>query len=241
MAKIKQEYARIIAVGDLHGCYSPFAELMRTMSLTSNDLVVFIGDYIDRGPESKKIVDELIHIRLSLADIFCLRGNHEDMLLGSAGYQAVVKDMDMWLYNGGTSTLQSYGADTADIYRILNMRDKEEQAAAVRNIIPKSHLEFYLNLELYIETEHYFFCHAGVNPLSSIEEGKKNTEDLLWMRSHLNATRFVWEKTVICGHTPLQKPLVTEKLICIDTGLYYFGTLTAIDVISRQLFQVFSR
>ncbi len=243
MIKIKREenYERIIAIGDLHGCYSPFADLMHSISFTDGDLVIFIGDYIDRGPESKRIIDELIRLRRTSSDIHCLKGNHEDMLLGSAGYPAVVKDLDTWLSNGGTSTLESYGADPADISRILYIRDKEEQAAAVRNIIPKNHLEFYRSLDLYMETENFFFCHAGVNPLSSIEEGKKNPQDLLWMRSHLNASRVVWKKTVVCGHTPLRSPLITEKLICIDTGLYYFGTLTAIDVLNRRIFQVRSR
>ncbi len=237
----EEEYERIIAVGDLHGCYSPLVDLMRVISVTADDLIIFIGDYIDRGPESKQIVDELITILQGPGDIRCLKGNHEDMLLGAAGYKAAVRDLDTWLYNGGTSTLESYGADPADIRRILYTRDREEQEFAIRDIVPKSHLEFFQALDLYIETENYFFCHAGVNPLVSIEEGKRNMQDILWMRSHLNASRLIWKKTVVCGHTPLIKPLVTQKLICIDTGLYYYGTLTAIDVLSRRLFQVKNR
>jgi len=234
----EEKYDRIVAVGDLHGCYSPLVGLMDKISVTDDDLIIFIGDYIDRGPESKRVVDELIGMRQSPVDIRCLKGNHEDMLLGSAGYRAVVSDLDTWLYNGGTSTLESYGANPADIQKILYIRDREEQAFEVRNIIPQSHLDFFQNLDLYIETENYFFCHAGVNSTTPIEEGKRNLSDLLWMRSHLNASSFVWKKTVVCGHTPLVKPLVTQKLICIDTGLYYYGTLTAIDVLSKRVFQV---
>ena len=240
MVEIKSEstYERLFAIGDLHGCHAPFAELIQKISPGENDLVVFVGDYIDRGPESKRIVEDLIRLRSGTASFCFLKGNHEDMLLGAAGYPAVVGDLETWLYNGGTSTLESYGLGSNDIYRILYIKDRVEREAAIRNTIPQSHLDFYLSLELYLETEHFFFCHAGVDSSSSIEEGKRNHENLLWIRSHLNVNNVRWEKTVVCGHTPLYEPIVRNKLICIDTGLYYYGTLTAIDVLNKTIVQV---
>jgi serine/threonine protein phosphatase 1 len=93
-------------------------------------------------------------------------------------------------------------------------------------------------LELWLETEQFFFCHAGINPSSTIEEGKKNHFDLLWMREHFSAEEYRWEKTIVCGHTPLQEVLITPKLICVDTGLHYYGKLTAVEVGSGRIYQV---
>jgi serine/threonine protein phosphatase 1 len=160
------------------------------------------------------------------------------MLLGSLGYPALVTDLNTWLYNGGSSTLHSYGIGREDLDRVLSLWDEEERVAELRKVFPPSHLEFLLELELYIESEGFFFCHGGLEPYRSIEQGKNSTFHLLWMREHLYANNPVWDKTVVCGHTPLREVLVTPKLICIDTGLHYDGKLTAIDVKSREVFQV---
>jgi serine/threonine protein phosphatase 1 len=234
----EDDYTRIIAVGDLHGHYEPLARLLPKLEFGERDLLVFIGDYVDRGMESKVLVQNLIELRIHHNNVVFLKGNHEDMMLGSLGYPAEVKDLQTWLYNGGTSTLYSYGMEMDRISSLLSIWDDSERYTAIMDVIPKSHIEFLLGLELWLETEQFFFCHAGINPDSTIEEGKKNHFDLLWMREHFSAEEYRWEKTLVCGHTPLQEVLITPKLICVDTGLHYYGKLTAIAVGSGKIYQV---
>ena len=231
-------YNRIIAVGDLHGHHEPLKRMLQIIDAGDNDLVIFIGDYIDRGPHSRELVQELIEFKMSHPHTVFLKGNHEDMLLGSFGFTAAVSDMSTWLYNGGWATLLSYGLGIDELNRISCLWDISERRAAFTGVVPETHLGFFLHLELFVETERFFFCHAGVHPSVSIEQGKRNHHNLLWMREHLQAEELSWEKTLVCGHTPLRDIHVSEKLICIDTGLHYYGTLSAIDVKSKELFQV---
>jgi serine/threonine protein phosphatase 1 len=232
------EYSRVIAVGDLHGHREPFQKLLELIDLRQTDYLVFMGDYIDRGPSSKELVQDLVDLRFSHRNVSFLKGNHEDMLLGCIGCPAIVDDLPTWLYNGGSTTLHSYGLGEREIGRLLAIMDGGEVAASIRSILPAAHLDFYLQLEHFVEGDNYFFCHAGLDPNAGIDEGKQSRYNLLWMREHLYAENPSWEKTVVCGHTPLESPLVTPKLICIDTGLHYFGRLTAVDVRTMEMYQV---
>lgn len=231
-------YNRIITIGDIHGYLKPVKKLLDKIKPEENDLLIFIGDYIDRGPVSKDVVDYLIELSLNNRNIHFLKGNHEDMFLGSIGYDAVVKDFRIWLYNGGSQTLKSYGMDNDEIMQLTKLWDDSERYRYIMEYVPRSHLNFFIDTKLWFETENYFFCHAGMNPYNSVEEGKKNVKDLLWIREHLYYEDYDWEKTVVCGHTPLQEIMIKDKLICIDTGLYYYGVLSAIDVLSREVYQV---
>jgi serine/threonine protein phosphatase 1 len=240
MSRVIQEasFERIVVVGDLHGYRDPLLRLLEKISLGDGDLVVFIGDYVDRGPDSKVLVDTLIEFAADHEHTVFLKGNHEDMLLGAIGMPAVIQDIRTWFHNGGVQTLASYGAEEGEIFALPGVWDPDERNARTRSLLPESHVVFFSNLELYVETENYFICHAGVSPFTGIEEGKKNIFDLLWTRDHLYADAPEWEKTVVCGHTPQREVLVREKLICIDTGLYYYGKLSAIDLLSGKIFQV---
>jgi serine/threonine protein phosphatase 1 len=234
----ESDYRRIIAIGDLHGHREPLARLLEKLALSEEDLLIFIGDYIDRGPESSKVIDTLVKLRSKRQKLIFLKGNHEDMMLGSIGYPACVNDLNTWLYNGGGWTLKSYGMGIDKLKELESLRRSEKVQGVVTGEIPESHVEFLLDLKLYAETENYFFCHAGMHPRSSIEQGKRNAFDLLWMRDHIYAETLAWDKTVVCGHTPLHDVLIRERLICIDTGLYYYGKLSAIDVLGRDVFSV---
>ena len=231
-------YSRIVIVGDIHGYNEPVEEMINKIDVSENDLLIFIGDYIDRGPASKQVVDYLITFKQMNKNTLFLKGNHEDMMLGSMGTPAVVMDVNTWLYNGGSTTLASYGMNRKEIYRLTSVWDDSERFQMMKDFIPESHIDFFLDLQMFIESEHYFFCHAGINPYNTIYEGKMNTYDLLWMRDHIYSDVTRWEKIVVCGHTPLRDVLLTDKLICIDTGLYYYGKLSAIDVLSREIYQV---
>ena len=204
--------SKFIAIGDIHGCLQSLKGLLKKLSDYTNHTYLFVGDYIDRGPDSKGVVDRLLDFREEQECIF-LRGNHEQMLL-----DACYKDnLDMWLMNGGKSTLKSYGST----YNNLN--------------IPDEHLEFYRDTKLFYDSEDYLFVHAGLSPEKTIEDSLGNKDlhgDFLWERSHLNAFDTPWEKTVVFGHTPRPHPIRKPNMLGIDTGCVYdslgYGKLTAV-------------
>jgi len=231
-------YRRIIAIGDLHGHPGPLHSLLEIVKPGDDDFMIFIGDYIDRGPDAKAVVDLLLHVKQAYKNTVFLKGNHEDMMLGALGFPAHIQDIDTWMYNGGAHTLASYGMDRQDILRLETFWDGNERLREVMRFFPEGHIEFFNELYDFVESDSYFFCHAGIDPHVSVHDGKWNTYDLLWTREHIYAEHLNWEKIVVCGHTPLVDVLFRDKLICIDTGLYYFGKLSAVDVLTRELFQV---
>jgi serine/threonine protein phosphatase 1 len=199
---------KIFAIGDIHGCYDRLKALMEKIPIDlSRDALVFIGDYIDRGPHSVEVVDYLIQLKNRFPDIIFLKGNHEDMLdkfLNGA-------DRFTYLLNGGQQTLDSY-------------LTKSVQSEFFP--IPPDHMEFFKSLRLFFETEEFIFVHAGLRPRVPLESQK--TEDLLWIRDKFVSSKHDFGKRVIFGHTPLKKPLVEPNKIGIDTGAVYGNALTCI-------------
>jgi serine/threonine protein phosphatase 1 len=203
---------QFIAIGDIHGCLKSMEALLDKLKPYHDRTFVFVGDYIDRGPASKQVVDYLIDFKEKVDCVF-LRGNHEQMLLDA--FQR--NNINMWMMNGGRTTLDSYGMTKDD------------------NSLPTEHEEFYNNTRLYYDTENYFFVHAGISPGKTIAqslEDESDRKEFLWERSHLNAFETPWEKKVVFGHTPRPRPLQKEKMIGIDTGCVYdqvgYGKLTAV-------------
>ena len=210
----------VIAIGDIHGCVESLRAIWNKLEPWKDRPHIFIGDYIDRGPDSKGVVDFLIENQHE-RDVIFLRGNHEQMLIDSIekGHP------DLWLRNGGTITLTSYDVD--------NPYD-----------IPDEHLDFYKATKLYHETDTHFFVHAGVPPVLSVKESKNTpsaAEYMLWGREHLNAFDVPWEKTVVFGHTPRAYPIRKPGMLGIDTGCCYdhlgLGKLTAVVLPEVQFIQ----
>lgn len=214
-----------IAIGDIHGCLNTLKALLDSIPLSKNDHLVFLGDYVDRGPYSKEVIDFLIELHGTHTCTF-LMGNHELLMLDYLDFNV----SEPWASNGGEATLKSYS--NSGLHRI-----------------PSEHVDFLKQCPIYLETENYFFVHGGISPYKSISENinSKPAKDFVWERSHLHHSTLSishekWEKTVVCGHTPQPEPLLMPKLICIDTGCVYihrkgFGKLTAISLPSRHLIQ----
>lgn len=209
----------LLAIGDIHGCARTLDLLLERLAPTSDDTLVFIGDYVDRGPNSAGVIDRLLRLRDEVPCIF-LRGNHEQLLL-DALFEDDERAMKVWLDNGGRETLESY-----------------------RGMIPKEHLVFIDDTVLYADTPDFFFAHGGLPATQTIAQALENPDPdvLLWHREHLKADSFVWEKVVVCGHTPQPAAIVRPKLIAIDTGCVFNrpdrGILTAIRLPERELVQV---
>ncbi len=196
---------RLLAVGDIHGCLDHLQRLLDRVEPQADDQVVFLGDYIDRGPDGKGVIDSLLEFGRRFPQTVFLKGNHEAMLLDFlAG-----RNQMLYLYNGGGTTLESY-----------------QQGVGVR--IPKAHLDFLETLRTSFETEDFIFVHAGLRPGRSLAEQEER--DLLWIRDEFIDSDYDWGRTVVFGHTPLPEPLFSDNKIGLDTGAVYDRVLTCCDV-----------
>ncbi len=207
---------KIFAIGDIHGSFDRLQELMQKIPIDfTEDTLVFIGDYIDRGPGSVEVVNYLIGLKKRVPEIIFLKGNHEDML------EKYLDGTDRFTYllNGGQNTLDSYLSKTNSSNSFP---------------IPPDHMEFFKSLRLYYETEDYIFVHAGLRPKVPLES--QEAEDLLWIRDKFIYSRYNFGKPVVFGHTPLEKPLVEPNKIGIDTGAVYGNALTCVQLPSLEFF-----
>lgn len=211
---------KIFAVGDIHGCISNLKGIMNMIDIDAeNDTLIFIGDYIDRGPNPKGVVDFVLQLRRSINHVICLMGNHEQMFLDYINDGDVYKEM--FLINGGDYTISSYGV--------------VKTAGKIRVDVPENHMEFFTSLLPYHETEDYIFVHAGLKPAIPLE--KQDIEDLIWIRHEFINSTYDFGKIVVFGHTPLRQPLINENKIGIDTGAVYGGKLTCVELPEKKIYQ----
>ena len=217
---------RLLAIGDIHGCYGPLRELVEDkLKLTREDELVFIGDYIDRGPQSREVLDFIIALKESGFNIVILLGNHESMLL-----MAMQEDMYLvnWLYNGGRNTLDSF-----------NIRHPDQ--------IPGHYITFLRELQLFHQVDPFIFVHAGFN--NDIDNPFSDEHQMLWIRREENTHPLFENKIIIHGHTvntfsDLQNRMNTRSgIINIDTGCVYphksgGGVLSAVDLTNWEVFSV---
>jgi serine/threonine protein phosphatase 1 len=213
------------AVGDIHGRLDL---LLKLEAMIRDDvarrgggaasLLVFLGDYVDRGPSSRGVIEHLATRPPICAEEVFLRGNHEQVMLD---FLASADILDSWSQFGGLETLYSYGLRP----RLpLTPEAREELKAQFAAALPASHHGFLQRTRLNFETPTQFFVHAGINPQLPLAQQKP--ADLLWIRDEfLNATRR-HEKLIIHGHTPVSEPEVLPNRINVDTGAYITGKLT---------------
>ena len=204
-------------IGDIHGYYSRLAALYDTLIsvIQKTDTIIFLGDYIDRGPQSYEVVDFLIQVaRVDAFTSVFLKGNHEDMLLKYLGGE---DHGGAYMMNGGDATIRSYTRRGGGF------------------VLPESHLDFFNGLELYYEGDDFIAVHAGLNPEAVCLEAQEEF-DLLWIREDFYRADRRWEKTVIFGHTPAMAigghgPAYRDErrnIIGIDAGVIYGNPLACI-------------
>jgi serine/threonine protein phosphatase 1 len=206
---------RIFAIGDIHGCSKTFEKMLfEIINIQKTDQIYCIGDYIDRGKNSKEVIDLILRLREEQYQIFTLRGNHEQMLL-DAMYEE--EALDVWIKNGGAKTIKSFG--------IGSLED-----------LPKKYASFFKETQLFIETEKYIFVHAGLNfNRKNIFEDK---EAMLWEKDFWDQQPALKNKLLIHGHTPKSLNVILNQkgnCINIDGGCVYshlrlLGKLVAIDL-----------
>lgn len=202
---------RTIVIGDIHGCYNELKSLLTKLEANQKyqkgvDRLIFLGDYIDRGKDSKKVIQFIKKLQKDYDNVIALKGNHEDMCVNFFKYQDKT-----WEFNDCRDTLRSY----------------KGCAELIRDI---SWIE---NLPLYYEDEYFIYAHAGINPNKPLD--KQSDYDLLWVRESFIYSLENFDKKVVFGHSPAQlvnesdKPYYTYAgNIGIDTGCVFGGCLTAL-------------
>jgi serine/threonine protein phosphatase 1 len=215
---------RIYAFGDVHGRVDLLEKLYGQVA---NDLEarpvakameVFLGDYVDRGPRSKDVLDWLLTGPNLVDKRICLRGNHELMMQSFLDDASVIGS---WGQFGGLETLYSYGLK---FKMPMAEETHEEIRAQFRDVLPTAHLAFLKALRPSASAGGYFFAHAGVNPAKPFSE--QIEDDLYWIREPFLDWDRPLEKIVVHGHTPVEEPEVMVHRIGVDTGAYVTGRLT---------------
>jgi serine/threonine protein phosphatase 1 len=208
--------ARILAIGDIHGCLTPLDGLLQSIAPTAEDHLVFLGDYVDRGPDSAGVVKRILNLSRTRR-VTALKGNHEQMMQDARTSHAKYAD---WLQNGGDTTLRSYAGVRG------TLRD-----------VPVEHWNFLDNqLVDYLETETHILVHA--NACSDMAMSEQPDYMLRWercdtIRAHESG------KIIVCGHTPQLsgRPLNRGFAICLDTNACRGGLLTCLDTTSGRVWQ----
>lgn len=217
----------VIAVGDLHGRLDlleslwPQLEAEARKTAARQRVLVFLGDYVDRGPASAQLVDRLLQGFDGFETVF-LMGNHDQTLLQFLSDPTVGP---VWMTFGGLDTLRSYGVDPSPSAAWADTRN------AFAAALPEAHLHFFKNLRLHHAAGDYLFVHAGLRPHVRLED--QSTQDLLWIREDFLDSDAVFGRVVVHGHTPARTPVVRQNRIGIDTGAYATGCLTAVVLEAR--------
>ncbi|MBA4394800.1 MAG: serine/threonine protein phosphatase, partial [Desulfobacca sp.] len=205
---------RILAVGDIHGCYAKLVGLMEKIRIHhKEDILVFLGDYVDRGDQSREVVEYLVQLKKLRPNTVFLLGNHEQMLLEYLKGEMIKP----YLINGGHKTLSSYSGQKGPIDCLDPM-----------TLFPGEHLEFFHSLIPWFEFQDYVFVHAGLR--SGLPLERQELSDLLWIREDFYFSKYDFGKTIVFGHTPFPEPFVFNKKIGIDTGAVYGNKLTAVEL-----------
>ncbi len=251
---------RLIAVGDIHGQRKLLDDLLEQIQPTDQDQFVFLGDYIDRGPDSKAVIELLIDFQLIYPQTVFLRGNHEQMFLDSLISCGVIegqrlqeiswrwgremmRDTDVACFkrNGGDKTLADYGVE---IVRDSATEHDFWPKYIMLGELPQTHLEFLQATRLYYQYDNFTFVHAGYFSLPAAD---RDAGETIAEQAENDPYILLWERdsdpgqdgeTVVVGHSPVKgKPYVEQGRINLDTGAAYGRELSAMDVLTGRVWQ----
>lgn len=213
---------RLYAIGDIHGRADLLDQLLVRIDEDADGAarrLIFLGDYVDRGPESKDVIERLIAIQAAEATAVFLKGNHEAAMID---FIDAPEENEEWLLWGGDNTLLSYGVGP------VGLPSAGALAADLRRALPPSHETFLRSLPLTATFGDYFFAHAGVRPGVALDA--QSEEDLLWIRKefHDAPADLRPDKTIVHGHQPMRKAQDLGWRIAVDTGAVWSGVLTAV-------------
>jgi len=229
---------RLIAIGDVHGCFKTLRTLLEEqVKPVQTDTLIFLGDYIDRGPGSKQVIDYIMHLQEQGLRTILLRGNHEQTLLDALHYE---KERKGWFTSSKNNIFNSWyekfgGRETFQSYGISSIKD-----------FPQNHEIWLSDLKFYHKTDHYFFVHAGFN--FSEADILSDTDSMLWIREFDYDASKAGNRKIVHGHVPVTLEFLKECIahknlgfIPLDTGCVYkekpgMGYLSAFDLTNQALF-----
>lgn len=215
----------VYAIGDVHGRADLLSKLLDKIETDSASFekppsIVFLGDYIDRGLQSRQVIDTLLSDRLDSFESYYLKGNHEDALLS---FLSDPSFGPKWAAYGGRETLVSYGVRPP---RSLSFNiEWEEVHDAFLKAIPNTHQALLRSMPTSVQIGGYGFAHAGLRPGKKFAE--QNDHDLMWIRDEFLNENGTFDVMVVHGHTPVDQPHNDHRRINVDTGAYFTGRLTA--------------
>ncbi len=209
---------KTFVIGDIHGCHQALVDLLGKIDPDpDNDFLIFLGDYIDRGPDSKLVVEEIIKLQKRFKHLVPLMGNHDQVFLrylsGKGKEKERNKNREFFLAIGGEQTLKSYGAGP-------------DFKGNPLSIVPREHALFFKDLLNYWEDDEYIYVHAGIKP--GVHMTQQSPEWLFWARAQFVDLKYKFDKRVVFGHTPFEKPRIDKNKIGIDTGAVYGNLLTCL-------------
>ncbi len=209
----------IFVFGDIHGCAAELEALISRLPLTLDSTLVFLGDYVDRGSNSREVIEMILTLK-RLYNVVALKGNHEELFLKYL-FEPHTQEAGMFIFNGGSATIASYTNANGIIE------------------IPPEHVEFLKSLQYFHQTATHFFVHAGV-PDEPLEEltAEEHGHHMLWIRQEFLKSKFRWSKMIVHGHTPMQNVELLKNRINLDTACVYGNKLTAMHLPSGNLYFV---
>lgn len=221
----------IYAIGDVHGCHDELRALEQKIQLDAQQfrgrkIIIMLGDYVDRGPQSRRVIEHLMapppkgFLRVSLA------GNHEVAMLA---YLDGYLSREPWLRVGGRETLFSYGVDPERLAALYGSSDEVD--ARIRSAIPAAHVAFMRTLPVMICSDNFVFVHAGIRPGIALEA--QDEADLLNIREEFFRAVHRLDRWVVHGHTIVDVPKLDGRRLDIDTGAFQTGRLTAVRIVGK--------
>jgi serine/threonine protein phosphatase 1 len=224
----------VYAIGDIHGRADLLDTLLNKIGANAKDrpdeqaTIIFLGDYIDREPQSRKVIERLLRLRDHGHDLRFLRGNHEAALLDFLVHPAHGR---AWMALGGAETLYSYGVSPPG--RGASAEDMDLASRALNAALPPAHFEFLQRLETFIRLGDYLFVHAGLRPGRPLD--KQTEGDMLEIREPFLKSRARWPYVVVHGHSPVPAATANGGRISMDTGAYATGKLSAVRLEGEQV------
>lgn len=228
LVRALSEFSAIYAIGDVHGCYAELMQLERRIVADAalhpgTKLLVMLGDYIDRGPNSRAVLDHLCRPPPEGFERVALCGNHDDSFLR---FLQSPTDNSSWLDFGGKETLYSYGIDASQILR--NGGGVAGLAEAANDVMPQAHIELLQTMPIALSIDALIFVHAGIRPGIALEN--QVDSDLMWIREPFLSEGSGQASVVVHGHSPSTDATFSKGRIGIDTGAYATGKLTALKI-----------
>ena len=221
----------IFAIGDIHGCLKQLAYLQdKIFNYPSykkeSDLIIYLGDYIDRGPNAKGVINRILELQKEKVNSIFLMGNHEQIMIDFVFNK--INNLRYWLNLGADQTFKSYEIEIAEFIKDGFEDDKMDKLRNVLlNKLSNEHIHFLKNLKLSYSIGKYLFVHAGINPKKALKDQDK--KDFLWSRSdQFFDKNFKFEKIIVHGHTPEKEVINFPYRINIDLGCFFSGKLSCV-------------